>query len=58
MIQDHLLPMDSIRIQSQLHASQALGISEDSPIDPKIAYPLGTHPFDIKVSNIGKNKEE
>ena len=24
----------------------------------KIAYPSGTHPFDIKVSNIGKKKEK
>ena len=39
-----------------MHAKQALGIAEDSPSDPEIAYPLGTHPFDIKVSNIGKNK--
>ena len=58
-IQDHLLHMDSIWIQSQLHAKQALDISEDSPSDPnKKAYPLGTHPFDLKVSNLWKNKKK
>ena len=41
-----------------MHGKYALGTSQDSPSDPKIAYPLGTHPFDIMVSNIGKNKEK
>ena len=48
-------------IQSEYNLScmlSKLGISEDSPSDPKIAYPLGTHPFDIKVSTIGKNMEK
>ena len=35
-----------------------MGTSQDSPSDPKIAYPLGSHPFDLKASKLGKNKEK
>ena len=38
--QDHIFPLDSVLIQSQLRAKQALGTSQDSPSSPKIAHPL------------------
>ena len=44
-------------MESQLHAEKTLGVSQDSPSDPIIAYPLVSHPFNLKVCNLGKNKE-